>query len=406
MILNRVTLKPFTGNFDLPSSEAAKQSTDQPDERQIVIEKNQQGETRSRGFDLQPVVVTDDWVSTKDGGVIPSEEKLSSLNEEGGFGLKPVRAKDDRKAGIESSVESSDGGTRVGTVSGTGEQRGLDLAPALGGYTEEGRGFDLQPVDDAAGFSLQPSPQARGFDLLSAVAASPGVTEGGRGFDLQPEKEGRSFNLQPSSKARGLDLLSAVAASPGVTEGGRGFDLQPEKEGRSFNLQPSSKARGLDFSPATSSSYGNTQDGRGYDLQPADERSGFSLQPVVNLLRAEKEVQEDDDDDDDDTPPPESLQSIKSIARARKGAGGNSLKKSTETSMSGKKASKFSKEKPGKKTAVVEKSQQKKEKGKASGGYADKSSLFKPSPSSGPSWSPTPTMRSSKTKVSLVSEEM
>ena len=81
MILNRVTLKPFTGNFDLPSSEAAKQSTDQPDERQIVIEKNQQGETRSRGFDLQPVVVTDDWVSTKDGGVIPSEEKLSSLNE-------------------------------------------------------------------------------------------------------------------------------------------------------------------------------------------------------------------------------------------------------------------------------------------------------------------------------------
>ena len=363
MILNRVTLKPFTGNFDLPSSEAAKQSTDQPDERQIVIEKNQQGETRSRGFDLQPVVVTDDWVSTKDGGVIPSEEKLSSLNEEGGFGLKPVRAKDDRKAGIESSVESSDGGTRVGTVSGTGEQRGLDLAPALGGYTEEGRGFDLQPVDDAAGFSLQPSPQARGFDLLSAVAASPGVTEGGRGFDLQPEKEGRSFNPQPSSKARGLD-----------------------------------------FSPAASSSYGNTQDGRGYDLQPADERSGFSLQPVVNLLRTEKEVQEDDDDDD--TPPPESLQSIKSIARARKGAGGNSLKKSTETSMSGKKASKFSKEKPGKKTAVVEKSQHKKEKGKASGSHADKSSLFKPSPSSGPSWSPTPTMRSSKPKVSLVSEEM
>ena len=200
--------------------------------------------------------------------------------------------------------------------------------------------------------------------------------------------------------------MSAVAASPGVTEGGRGFDLQPEKEGRSFNLQPSSKARGLDFSPAASSSYGNTQDGRGYDLQPADERSGFSLQPVVNLLRAEKEAQEDDDDDDDDTPPPESLQSIKSIARARKGAGGNSLKKSTETSMSGKKASKFSKEKPGKKTAVVEKSQHKKEKGKASGSHADKSSLFKPSPSSGPSWSPTPTMRSSKTKVSLVSEKM
>ena len=334
------------------------QSAGQSNEGQIVIEKNEQGETRARGFDIQPVVVTDDWGSIKDSGTIASQGKLSSVNEERGFGLKPLRAVTDHKREIDSSVESSVDETRGGLVSGTLEQRGLDLTPAVGAHTE-GRGFDLQPVGDAAGFSLLPSPQARGLDLKPAVVTSPEVTGGGRGYDLQAAED---------------------------------------SEGHGFSLQPASEARGLDLSPGVSTSYGIAEGERGYDLQAAEERHGFSLQPVVNLLQADKD---EPDDEDDDTPPPESLQSIKNIARARKTAGRVSLKKSTETSVTAKKTSKISKEKPGKKTAAAEKSQQKKEKAKVSGSNVDKSNLFKPSPSSGPSWSPTPTMRSSKTKVRL-----
>lgn len=63
----------------------------------------------------------DDWVFIKDGGVIFSEEKLSFLNEEGGFGLKFVWVKDDCKVGIEFSVELFDGGICVGIVLGIGE---------------------------------------------------------------------------------------------------------------------------------------------------------------------------------------------------------------------------------------------------------------------------------------------
>lgn len=307
-----IKLKLFTGNFELPPTAAVIPGVDQSSEGQIVIEKNDRGETRARGFNLQPVVVTDDWDNDNE-TMATRQGKLGSfvsVNDERGFGLKPVY---DNNQAFGSSVESSVDDTHKRLASGPLESRGLDLSPAVAADTE-GRGFDLQPAGDALGFSLQ-----------------------------------------PASEARGLDLSPAVVTSPGVEQGGRGYHVQPAKEGR-----------------------------------------GFTLQPVANLLQAEEEEEEEDDDD---TPPPESLQSIKSIARARKSAGKDSVKKSTETSVTAKKTSKSSREKPGKKATIGEKPKQRKEKGKVPSSSVDRSNLFKPSPSSGPSWSPTPTMRESKAKV-------
>ena len=310
--------KSVTANFELPPTAAVIQGVDQSHDRQIIIEKTEQGETRSRGFDLQPVVVTDDWGPTNDSVTMETKErKLSSFvyeKDERGFGLKPVRslADDSQKIGL--SVDSSVDETNERLESGRLEPRGLDLTPAVA----DGRGFELQPANDAPGFSLQPAPEARGLDLRPAVDTSSGIAESSRG----------------------------------------------------------------------------------YDLQPAKERHGFSLQPVTNILQADIGEAEEEDEDDD-TPPPESLQSIKSIARARKSAGRESMKKSTETSITAKKMTKSGKEKPGKKATAGEKPQQRKEKGKVSSSSVDRSNLFKPSPSSGPSWSPTPTMRGSKAKVCL-----
>lgn len=319
--LKGLTQTCFTGNFELPPTSAVIQGVDQSRDGQIIIEKNEQGETRARGFDIQPVVATDDWGATNDSVTMETRQgKLSSFvseNDERGFGLKPVGSllKDSEEIGV--SVESSADDMHRKLASGRLESRGLDLTPAVPAHTD-GRGFDLQPAGDALGFSLQ-----------------------------------------PASEARGLDLRPAVDNSSRIAEGGRG-----------------------------------------YDLQPAKERHGFSLQPVANLLQADRE-EEEEDEEDDDTPPPESLQSIKSIARARKSAGRESVKKSTEASVTAKKTSKSSKEKPGKKATAGERTQQKKEKGKLSNSSVDRSKLFKPSPSSGPSWSPTPTMRGSKAKVCL-----
>ena len=278
---------------------------------QIVIEKNDQGETRTRGFDLQPVIVTDNWSAANDSVTMETRQgKHSSFvseNDERGFGLKPVGSLP-ADSSVESSVDETDRRLALSRL----QSRGTDLTADATHH--EGRGFDLQPADNAAGFTLQPAAEARGLDLKPAVATSPGITEG-----------------------------------------------------------------------------------RGFDLQPAEERHGFSLQPVANLLQADQEEVEREDDEDDDTPPPESLQSIKSIARARQSAGRKSVLKSTEASETTKKTSKSSREKAVKKTTT--KPQQKKEKGKLSNSSADRSNLFKPSPSSGPSWSPTPTMRGSKAKV-------
>ena len=308
--------KLFTGNFELPPAAAVIQGVDQLSSGQIVIEKNDQGETRARGFDLQPVIVTDDRSAADHSDSVAMETrqgKLSSFvsdeNDERGFGLRPVGS-----LPVDLSVESSVDETDRRLASSRLESRGIDLTPSVATHNE-GRGFDLQPADDSAGFTLQPATEARGLDLKPAVAAS----------------------------------------TSGFTEG------------------------------------------RGFDLQPAEQRHGFSLQPVVNLLHADQEGTEAVDDEDDDTPPPESLQSIKSIARARKSAGRESVRKSTEASVTTKKTSKSSREKPVKKTTT--KPQQKKEKGKVSNSSVDRSNLFKPSPSSGPSWSPTPTMRESKAKV-------
>ena len=305
--------KLLTGKFELPPAAAVIQGVDQLNSGQIVIEKNDQGETRARGFDLQPVIVTDDWSAANDSVAKETrQEKLSSFvsaeNGERGFGLKPVGALQ-ADSSVESSVDETDRRLALSRL----ESRGIDLIPS-NATQNEGRGFDLQSADDAAGFTLQPAAGAKGLELTPAVATSSGFTEG-----------------------------------------------------------------------------------RGFDLQPAEDRHGFSLQPVANLLQDDKEEAEEVDDEDDDTPPPESLQSIKSIARARKSAGRESVKKSTDASVTTKKTSKSNRQKPVKKTTTQ--TQQKKEKGKVSNSSVDRSNLFKPSPSSGPSWSPTPTMRGSKTKV-------
>lgn len=306
--------------MELPPTSSAIQGADQSKEGQIVIEKNDQGETRARGFDLQPVVVTDDWQASS--AAITTQGKNTSLfisvDTERGFGLKPVKNNSGFKGSVQGIIQ--------------------DLGSSV-----------MSSVDDA--YMKVNTLEPRGLDLTSAV------TSGGRGFDLQPTEDFRGFSLQPATDVRGLDLKLAVDAPPDSVEDGRGIDLQAAAE---------------------------------------DER-GFSLQPVVNLL--ESELKEDQEDEDEDTPPRESLQSIKNIARARRSAGKDSLKKSTEAKVTAKRTSKADKERSGRTSSIKEKPAQKKGKGKLGSTSVEKSHLFKPSPSSAPSWSPTPTLRSTRTKV-------
>ena len=313
---------PSPGNLELPPTSSVIQGVDQSKEGQIVIEKNDQGETRARGFDLQPVVVTDDWQAS--GAAMTTQGKNTSsfisVGTERGFGLKPLK----NKSGFKGSVQG--------------------IIPDLGASVK----FS---VDDA--YMKVDTLEPRGLDVTSAI------TSGGLGFDLQPTEDFRGFSLQPATGARGLDLKPAVDAPPDSVEVGRGIDLQTAAE---------------------------------------DER-GFSLQPVVNLLESELKDDQEDEDGDEDTPPPESLQSIKNIARARRSAGKDSLKKSTEAKVTAKRTSKADKERSGRTSSIKEKPAQKKGKGKLGSTSVEKSHLFKPSPSSAPSWSPTPTLRSTRTKV-------
>lgn len=244
-------------------------------------------------------------------------------------------------------------------------------------------------VDDARGFGLRPVRDERA--LIGALQD--------KSQDIGSSVDSAHMGLASGAmELRGVDLTPAV---PTDTED-RGFDLQPAEDAPGFSLQPVSEARGLDLKPAVDTMSESVAGGRGFDLQVSQEGRGFSLQPVANLLHSEGEEMktegEGEEDEDDDTPPPESLQSIKNIARARKSAGKDAIKKSTEVNATAKKTSKTGKEKPSKKS--TEKPQHRKDKGKVgSSSIVDKSHLFKPSPSSAPSWSPTPTMRSTKTKA-------
>ena len=284
-----------------------------------LLEKNAQGEeTRSLGFDLQPVAVTDDWDGTRNeplGNAARAEENASSLvavDEARGFGLEPVKLGHQLmdSAQYRSSVEES----HWDLVSGTVELRGLDLQPALAPQTKD-LGLELRLTEEAVSTSV-----------MSAA-------------------EGKGVDLKPSS-LRGT--------SPDRTGGRRVFDLQPSQEGH-----------------------------------------GYSLQPVANLVEALEEGREDDD-----TPPPESLHSIKNIARARKSAGRERLTKSTEKTAVSKNTTKTTtKEASGNKGASNERTQPKKGRRNVTASM-DKSRLYQPSPSSAPSWSPTPTTRHGRGKVS------
>ena len=313
---------PSPGNLELPPTSSVIQGVDQSKEGQIVIEKNDQGETRARGFNLQPVVVTDDWQASSAAMTTQGKNTSSfiSVDTERGFGLKPVKNNSGFKGSVQGIIQ--------------------DLGSSV-----------MSSVDDA--YMKVDILEPHGLDLTSAV------TSGGRGFDLQPTEDFRGFSLQPATGVRGLDLKPAVDAPPDSVEDGRGIDLQTAAE---------------------------------------DER-GFSLQPVVNLLESELKEDQEDEDEDEDTPPPESLQSIKNIARARRSAGKDSLKKSTEAKVTAKRTSKADKERSGRTSLIKEKPAQKKGKGKLGSTSVEKSHLFKPSPSSAPSWSPTPTLRSTRTKV-------
>lgn len=226
-------------DFDLPLASRLKQGTEQSSERQIVIEKSHHGETRARGFHLQPVVVTDDFIPAGN-----ASNSLASLSDERSFGLKPV------KAGA--------------------------------------KGFPGSDLDAS-------------YDLVSSVE-------------------------------HGHLGLASGTSTPVVSRrsGGRGFELEPAANVPGFSLQPVTEATALGV--RLDSVSGSVVEGRGFDLQPAQAGGGFSLQPVANLMQSGGEEGKtqghgQEEDDEEDTPPQESLQSIKSIARARKGAGKDSAKK-------------------------------------------------------------------------------
>mgnify|MGYP000152762017 CR=1 FL=1 len=289
------------------------QDIEQTKQGQIVIEKNDQGETRSRGFDLQPVIVTDDFVGTEN-----TSKSIAALGKERDFGLKHVKA---------------------------GES----------GFQEPFHDASYEPSSDVESSQLK---------LASDTSDVHRRTAGGREFDLEPAANASGFSLQPVAEGSGLGIKSSIRSNPDSVS-----SIVVEE--------------------------------RGFDLQPAQAGHGFSLQPIVNLLqggREEVQTQGEGEDDEEDMPPLESLQSIKSIVRARKSAGRESDRKGSAANTSVKKGPKVTKEKSSKKGSP-EKPPQRKEKRKPASNVVGKSNLFKPSPSSAPSWSPTPTMRDSKTKV-------
>lgn len=107
--------------------------------------------------------------------------------------------------------------------------------------------------------------------------------------------------------------------------------------------------------------------------------------------------------EDEDTPPADSLKSIKSIARARKSAVVDGGKQGVEKKSSVKK-SKIPREvssKRSKSTTRGASTNMGKAKNRSAVSTPDKArfSWKHPSPSSPPSWSPTPTLRSSRQKV-------
>ncbi|XP_015759116.1 PREDICTED: centrosomal protein of 162 kDa-like [Acropora digitifera] len=288
------------------------QDIEQTKQGQIVIEKNDQGETRSRGFDLQPVIVTDDFVGTEN-----TSKSIAALGKERDFGLRHVKA---------------------------GES----------GFQESFHDASYEPS------SVVESSQLK---LTSDTSDVHRRTAGGREFDLEPAANASGFSLQPVAEGSGLGIKSSIKSNPDSVS-----SIVVEE--------------------------------RGFDLQPAQAGHGFSLQPIVNLLqggREEVQTQGEGEDDEEDMPPEESLQSIKSIVRARKSAGRESDRKGSAANTSVKKGPKVTKEKSSKKGSP-EKPPQRKEKRKSASSAVGKSNLFKPSPSSAPSWSPTPTMRDSKTK--------
>ena len=305
----------FPGKFNLSLASGVTQDIELTKQGQIVIEKNDQGETRSRGFDLQPVIVTDDFVGTGN-----TSNSIAALGKERDFGLKLVKA---------------------------GEN----------GFKESFHDVSYEPSSNVERSQLK---------LASDTSDVQRRTVGGREFDLEPPANAPGFSLRPVAEGSGLGIKSSIKSNPDSVSS-------------------------------------IVVEGRGFDLQPAQAGLGLSLQPVVNLLqsgREEQQTQGEGEDDEEDTPPPESLQSIKSIVRARKSAGRENDRKGSAASTSVKKGPKVSKEKSSRKGSP-EKPPQRKEKGKSASSVVDKNNLFKPSPSSAPSWSPTPTMRNSKTKVSL-----
>lgn len=288
------------------------QDIEQTKQGQIVIEKNDQGETRSRGFDLQPVIVTDDFVGTE-----YNSESIAALGKERDFGLKHVKA---------------------------GES----------GFQESFHDASYEPSSDVESSQLK---------LASDTSDVHRRTAGRREFDLEPAANASGFSLQPVAEGSGLGIKSSIRSNPDSVS-----SIVVEE--------------------------------RGFDLQPAQAGHGFSLQPIVNLLqggREEVQTQGEGEDDEEDMPPQESLQSIKSIVRERKSAGRESDRKGSAANTSVKKGPKVTKEKSSKKGSP-EKPPQRKEKRKPASNVVGKSNLFKPSPSSAPSWSPTPTMRDTKTK--------
>jgi len=288
------------------------QDIEQTKQGQIVIEKNDQGETRSRGFDLQPVIVTDDFVGTEN-----TSKSIAALGKERDFGLRHVIA---------------------------GES----------GFQESFHDASYEPSSDVESSQLK---------LASDTSDVHRRTAGRREFDLEPAANASGFSLQPVAEGSGLGIKSSIKSNPDSVS-----SIVVEEQG--------------------------------FDLQPAQAGHGFSLQPIVNLLqggREEVQTQGEGEDDEEDMPPQESLQSIKSIVRARKSAGRESDRKGSAANTSIKKGPKVTKEKSSKKGSP-EKPPQRKEKRKSASSVVGKSNLFKPSPSSAPSWSPTPTMRDSKTK--------
>ena len=258
----------------------------------------------------------------------------------------------------------------------------------MSGGTTRAQGFDLQPVivndvtADASANDALPYKESLantvsfmevGESAGESDAAKRGLGPGVRA-DCPPDGDGV---LRPPAAPR---MVTNYLPDGNRTEMTSRFLTDSPPDGNRTEVTSRLLANSL---PDGTGASGHEMAARAGTYSPSGEGRGFSLQPLVNLVESSRtEGEGEDRSEEEDTPPPDSLRGIKSIAHARRSAGLGQTKP-RETSGTKKSTSRADKRR----------AQESGKKGKL------KTQQLQPSPSSVPTWSPTPGTRRGTPKV-------